>query len=161
MKNKFLLLSLLFVSAFVSAQTYAPFPWGSGPPENDNTGRILTYNANTSPSIVYATKDTVKLYPNQWETLVQPSDSVADTITYTIPGRPASLYNGAVMKFYGLSANGSNHMIRFRIVYGSGVRFLYSTAADSTLTLTSKKHYYISFQYDGHDFIETGKSVGQ
>ena len=42
MKKFLLIFSLLLVATFVSAQSTSP-RWGSGPPSNDNTGRILTY----------------------------------------------------------------------------------------------------------------------
>ena len=46
MKKFLLIFSLLFATVLVSAQSTSP-RWGSGPPSNDNTGRVLTYVAKT------------------------------------------------------------------------------------------------------------------
>lgn len=162
MKTKTLILLALFAfTAFAINAQVLPV-WGSGPPENDNTGRVLTYGYNNAPNVVYATKDTVKLYPNYYEYIVQPSNAVADTITYTIPVKPPQLFTGSVIKFYGIAGASSNEQIRFRSgVYANGVVFKFSTAGDSTITLTASKHYYVTFLYDGQYLLETGKSTGQ
>jgi hypothetical protein len=160
---KKILLSFV-ISLIVTASFAQGLPvWGTGAPQNDNTGRILTYGyLSTNASAIGATKDTIKLYPNYFDYLVQPSGTVGDTITYVIPVKPPQAFTGNYMRFYGTAATGSNFLLRFRSgVYAGGVNFKFITAADSTITLTSAKRYYIEFHYDGTSYVEVVKTIGQ
>lgn len=132
------------------------------PPFSDGTYRGLSQTQNATPSVNIST-DTISVYPNAFYTYVQPNDSVVNNLYYIEQVLPGN-FTGDEMKFYGLAAatstgSGTAKTLNFRNKYHTVFKF--STAADSTISLTAKKHYVVTFLWDGTYWLETGKSIGQ
>ena len=155
MKKLFAFALLFAASILLNAQSLSP-RWGSGPPTNDNTGRVLTY-VFQNPTIT-AHLDTIKLTPNGFETIVIPANSVSDTTIFILKSI-SNCYAGDGLKFQFTNSSGSNHQIYFRNSGSGAVNGFLFLSSDSTITLTSAKQAYISFLFNGKKFFETGKGV--
>ena len=140
MKNlKFaLIVGLLFCfSAMVNAQSTTPR-------SIQKTVLVATNDA--------AGADTIKLNPKEWRTLVAPSSTIADSLTYTIRNTAQSAL-GDMLIFMVTNSSGSGHKLKL-----SGSNFQV-TGSDSVITLTSAKRATIAFIFDGSKWVETSKIV--
>ena len=176
MKNKFLLLSLLFVSAVSFGQWNGVYPPFGPPPSNDVTFRPLTLQYINTPDVAGGL-DTIKLYPYAFDIYIQPSDSLADSIVYCIPqlqpvqapqtviGTSGALNSQTGQLFSTLTfvvvANNAavKTKVKFRNKYNTAFTFSVA-AADSTVSLTAKQRLVMKFQnVDGKHYSEIFKSV--
>ena len=147
MKN-FLFIIFALITFSVSAQSVNP-RFGIVK-SDDNTGRVLTYKFNNTNDAIGA--DTVKLSPNAWETLVVPSATITDSLSYSLRSLSTS-YTGDFLIFSFTNSTGANHKIKF---VGAGWQF---SSSGSSITLTTAKKARISFMFDGTVWIETGRMV--
>lgn len=147
-KYIFLILSIGFLASGVLAQSTTP---RFGTTKNqDNTGRVLTYKFVSTADATGA--DTVKLAPSAWETVVIPSATIKDSLSYSL----TSLTNcsaGDAIVFMFTNSSGSGHKVKF---VGSGWQF---SSSGSSITLTTAKRATIKFIFDGAAWVETGRVV--
>ena len=166
----------LFVSLFTLCASAQYLPrWGSGPPTNDNTGRVLTYGIQSTATVT-GTTDTISVVPGFFWTGVNPSDSIKGTTIYVIKAGQNFDYNGDWLEFYGYASAINTPKIEFRNAngisfYTSPFKFIdtvgfhvsagsYKLGADSTITLPKGKYYDVLFHYDGVHFLEQYKVTG-
>lgn len=177
-------LSLLSFGQVPGTNVWPPFATPSSSFPVDNTYRPYVRQYVNTPDA--GVKDTIPLYLNinALEVSIQPSDSLKDSIVYLVPSLQqiptigGSLTNTSTGVTYNLQTgpvfqgmtfviqNGNDtatvpkykHKIKFRNKYTSA--FLFSTAADSSITLNSKQRLYMTFKnIDGIHYLETGKVV--
>jgi hypothetical protein len=117
---------------------------------DDNTGRVLTYKFVSTVDATGA--DTIKLNPSAFETLVVPSATIKDSLSYAINSLTSS-YVGDVMVFNFTNSSGSGHKIKF---VGTGWQF---SSSGSSIALTTVKRAAITFRFDGVAWVETGRMV--
>lgn len=140
MKNvKFLILASLLVcfSAMVNGQS-------STPRSTTKTVRVSTNDA--------AGADTIKLNPTEWRTVVSPSSTITDSITYQIRSTSRSSF-GDQLIFTVTNSSGAGHKLKL-----TGTTFEV-TGSDSVIALTSAKRATIAFIFDGSKWVQTSKIV--
>jgi len=140
------IVSILFLVALFAtnliAQSTSP-RWGSGPPTNDNTGRVLTY----SYLPVAVTSTAVTVSPKTYNTTcVVATGTISPTITFTNTGA----YAGDVVTIITTAAASNTVTL-------AGTQL--HTA--STYTLASGKQFVITFIYDGTNYNEVSRSQEQ
>lgn len=141
MKNFLSIITLsLCIIIGASAQSTSP-RWGSGPPTNDNTGRVLTY-ASSRPA--YAT--TLALKPNAWETTVR-MDSLTGNLTVTATVTKAYFGDKLNMLFLG-DVTGARV-----VTFSTGM-----AANAGTLTVDALQKAGIYFIFDGVSWVEVGRA---
>lgn len=140
MKN----LKFVLVAAFVAFLTSAVNAQSTSPRSSTATVRVSTNDA--------AGADTVKLNPKEWRTIVSPSSTVTDSITYTIRNTAQSTF-GDQLIFMVTNSSGSGHKLKL-----SGSEFQV-TGSDSAITLTSAKRATIAFIFDGSKWVQVSKIV--
>lgn len=145
--KKILFLSLIVLAVITAAAQSTSTRNGTGP-NNDNTGRALTYKSIVSTD--GSGSDTLKLNLNAFQTLVQAS--VNDTLNYNFSSL-VNCYFGDRVTFVFTNATGSNHLVRF---VGSNVQIGSGT---NILALTSAKLATISFIFTGVTWLETARLV--
>jgi len=146
MKNFLLLVACLFTLT-VNAQS--TFPRFGITKNDDNTGRVLTYNFNNTKDVIGA--DTVKLNPNAFQTLVAPSTAITDSLTYTATITKSAIGDHIIFSF--INTAGANHKIKF-----AGANFQFS-AGGSSIILTTSKRGRITFMFDGTTWVEVSRMV--
>ena len=142
MKNilSIIALSLCFVFG-VSAQSTLP-RWGGGPPQNDNTGRVLTYALKT----VTTTTATATLYQkvNAYKTIIKVgpvNSAITDSVNVT------NAYVGDEIVFiFSAGATGST------ITFGNHM------VPSATMVVDASSKATVSFIFDGTAWIETGRA---
>ncbi len=133
-------LSLCFIIG-VSAQSTLP-RWGSGPPRNDNTGRVLTYQLKT----VNTTTATAVAYQkiNAYKTIIKVGTlqaALTDSVDVT------NAYVGDEIVFI-FTADAS----------GRTVTFGNNMVASATMAVDASSKATVSFVFDGVKWIETGRA---
>jgi len=147
-------LFLVLVIGTVLAQNTTP-RWGSGPPTNDNTGRILTYGYVSYTEVAGA--DTLKVVPNYYTTIVKPT-AINDSVTIVLKSN-TNAFLGDVLKFEFLNKTSTKNNVKFRNSGSSSVGGFAFLAADSTIALSASKRAIVIFTFDGVKWIETSKAV--
>jgi hypothetical protein len=188
MKTKNFILTILLVGLSFVGSAQAPgtkvYPPFVSPNQSvfpvDNTFRPYVRQYINTPDAVGGL-DSIPLYldANALDVFVQPSDSLADSVVYYFPSQlqiPAlngAFQNTSTLAYYNKQTGqlfstinfvvqcnnaATKTKVKFRNKYVSG--FIFSTAADSTVALTSKQRLYMTFKnIDGQHFMETGKVV--
>ena len=154
MKKLFSFIPVALIGLFASAQNTTP-RWGSGPPSNDNTGRVLTYNYVAYTEVVGA--DTLKLVPNAFENFVKPT-AINDSITIVLKSN-TNAFVGDAIKFQFLNKTSTKNNVKFRNSGSNSVGGFVFLSGDSTLALTSSKRAIVVFTFDGVQWVETSKAV--
>lgn len=147
-KYIFLILSIGLLISCAFAQSTTP---RFGTTKNqDNTGRILTYKFVSTADATGA--DTVKLVPSAWETLIIPSATIKDSLSYSLSSI-TNCYAGDIMICSFTNSSGSGHKIKF---VGSNWQF---GSSGSSITLTASKRANITFAFDGAAWVEISRIV--
>lgn len=148
MKN---LLSIILFCAFaLTANAQSTLPRFGTTPSQDNTGRALNYKFVSTADAVGA--DTVKLTPSAFETVVIPSGTITDSLSYSLKSLVTS-FAGDMIAFSFINSAGASHKIKF---VGSNWQF---SASGSSITLTTAKRARINFMFDGTQWVETSRMV--
>ena len=153
MKKIFSLIAILGV-AFASAQSTTP-RWGTGLPSNDNTGRVLTYNYVAYTEVAGA--DTLKVVPNGYENIIQPT-AINDSVAIVLKSN-SKAFVGDVLKFEFLNKTSTKNNVKFRNSGSYSVGGFAFLSGDSTIALTSSKRAIVIFTFDGVKWVETSKAV--
>lgn len=117
-------------------------------PNDDNTGRTLTYSYFTPTDVGF--KDTAKITPHGFETFIQPTDSIKDTIVFHAYNTRSYVCDRIEAQFVGANA-GSNK----KIIFGAGF-----SGPNTTISISSKTAYHITFIFDGVAWRETSYMAG-
>jgi hypothetical protein len=143
----FLVLSIVSIGASVAQSTTPRF----GTTKNqDNTGKVVTYKFVSTADATGA--DTVKLVPSAFHTVIIPSSTIKDSLSYSLSSL-ASSYAGDEIQFSFTNSSGSGHKIKF---VGSGWQ---CSSSGTSITLTTAKRATIKFVFDGAAWVETGRVV--
>lgn len=141
MKNVLFLLVALV--AFVAANAQSTTPrWGSGP-NNDNTGRVLTWNYKTVTDAAGA--DSVTLVPGAYNTTVRVA--LTDSIFFKSPSVKQS-FAADVLTIVASGSSGAK--VKF-----AGTNFI----SAGTATLSSLGRAVITFIFDGAKWVEQSRVV--
>lgn len=127
----------------VSAQSTSP-RWGSGPPTNDNTGRILTWSSITS--VTSSTTAVGYQKPNAYNTTIKVG-SIGTSFTDSLSTTNA--YLGDVVNFVFTNGSTAAQVITF----GNNIKSV------GTLTVSGSKKATAGFIFDGTNWIELCRSV--
>jgi hypothetical protein len=146
MKNFLIIFSLCLLSAISFAQVTTP-RFGVGK-NQDNSGNVLTWNLVSTADVAGA--DTIYLTPSAYSTIVQPINSILDSLSYSLKSLGKS-YLGDRIEFSFINSSGSGHKIKF---VGTGWQF---SSTGSSISLTTAKRANISFRFDGVAWVETGR----
>jgi hypothetical protein len=117
---------------------------------DDNTGRVITYKFVNTAEVIGS--DTVKLLPSAFLTIVAPSTTITDSISYSLKTLGTS-YIGDRIEFSFINSAGSGHKIKF---IGTGWQF---GSSGASIALTTAKRANITFRFDGAQWVETGRLV--
>ena len=143
--------TLFLVALFatnVNAQSTTP-RWGSGPPTNDNTGRVLTYNVisvvtNTATAVAYQK-------PNAWKTVIH-----VGTLTHALTDSLsiANAYDGDEVTFvFSADTLTAGRVVTFgNHLYSAGTLTVPNSKSSHSGTATA------TFIYDGQKSRYTEKS---
>lgn len=140
MKN----LKFVLVAAFLACLTSVVNAQSTSPRSTTATVRVSTNDA--------AGADTIKLNPTEWRTIVAPSSTVTDSVTYKIKTTARSAF-GDQLIFMVTNSSGSGHKLKL-----TGTEFQV-TGSDSAITLTSAKRATIAFVFDGSKWVQVSKIV--
>lgn len=154
--KKFLALLMICTLTFAASAQFLTPRFGVGTDffgGNKGVKYTPSFALNNTPDV--AGLDTVKMFGNVFRQYVSPSDSVQDTLVYCFKSL-ASCYAYDELAFNFISRNATTK-IKFRNKYTSA--FVFTTAGDSTITLTAKQRARITFVFDGAKWLETGKVV--
>ncbi len=155
MKKLFSLIAIALLCVTVSNGQFLTARWGSGPPSNDNTGRVLTYAINTVADAKFM--DTIKLVPNAFQTFIIPSAKVQDSVAYIIKSNALS-YAGDQLTFV-FQMGATTGCIEW-LNQGSGKNTFSTAAGDSIFhNSVANKHAAITFQFDGVNWEEIARPV--
>ena len=143
MKNLFSIIFLLLISASVFGQKTVP-RFGIKPNE-DNTGRVLTYNYQVYTFV--AGVDSLKLSPNAYQTIVN-AGAMVDSLTIQFKNIKSS-YVGDMLSVIG---------------YGSGASYklkvgVTNCASSGVLVTGVGKYVTVRFIFDGIKWVEQGRFV--
>jgi hypothetical protein len=116
---------------------------------NAQRSTTLTVRVSTNDA---AGADTVKLNPTEWRTIVSPSSTITDSITYKIRNTARSSF-GDQLIFVVTNSSGAGHKLKL-----TGTEFQV-TGSDSVIALTSAKRATIAFIFDGSAWVQTSKIV--
>lgn len=143
--KKFLSIAILSLCVlFAGAQSTTLPRWGGGPPQNDNTGRVLTYALKT----VATTSATATLtqVPNAFETVIKIgtlSHALSDSLNSSLS------YVGDKVTFV-FTADGSGRVVTFT----GSLHSVGTVSVGASLTATT------TFIYMGTSgWIEVGRAV--
>lgn len=138
------LISFLFLLvAFVAVNAQSTSPRFGTAKNQDNTGRVLTYNLVSVSDAAGA--DSVTLVPSAWETVVKVA--ALDSITFKSPTVSKSYY-------------GDNLTIMVSGTSGDLVKFTGSNwVSAGTATLSSGAVAVIRFRFNGSKWIEESRVV--
>lgn len=137
------MIAMLF-SVAVFAQSTSP-RWGGGPPQNDNTGRILTYAVITVTTTTATTVSYQK--PNAYETVIIVG-TVAHALTDSLSVSNAFVGDNVTFVFTG------DTLTAGRVVtFGNHIKSV------GTLTVPKSKKATATFIFDGVAWIETGRGI--
>ena len=113
-------------------------------PNDDNTGRTLTYFYYTPKDTAGA--DTAKFTPHGFETFVQPSDSIKDSLVVNAYTTRSNICDKIEFQCVGADSNSSNKSVTFN----KGFK-----GPHTRISVLSKKAYHITFIFDGVAWRET------
>lgn len=139
-----ILMGVMLITGAVQAQNVLP-RWGGGPPQNDNTGRILTYAVVT----VTTTTATAVSYqkPNAFETIIQVG-TLQRALTDSLSVKNAYVGDRVTFVFT------ADTLTAGRVVtFGNNIK------SAGTLTVAKSKKATASFQFDGVAWIERGRAI--
>ena len=143
--KKFLAIITLSLCIIVGASAQHTLPrWGGGPPTNDNTGRVLTYELKT----VTTTSATATAYqkPNAFMTIIKVSTlrhALTDSLNVT------NAYVGDQVVF---------HFVCDTLTGGRVVTFGNHITSSGTLTVDASQKATASFMFDGTAWVETSRA---
>jgi hypothetical protein len=127
-------------------------------PNENNTFTHLSFTYVMQADTTGA--DTVKLFPGTYESVA--TTTIKDSLTYAVKSVTGCWF-GDKLTFNMLNATGSGHKVKFtnKVAHQTAVKpFVFSiSAADSSITLNSGKGLYMSFVFNGVQWIEVGKVV--
>ena len=147
--NKWLFLAAFFMLTGITASAQNTIPRFGITPNDDNTGRILTYRYFVAVDNPGA--DTVNLAPRAWETIIL-INPVVDSLAFNISSL-VNCYVGDRLTFQALNSPGSGHLLKF-------IGANYQTGSGGpAIALTSGKRANITFRFDGTAWVETGRIV--
>lgn len=141
MKRLFSIIFLFSLSFSVIGQHTTP-RFGTAP-NQDNTGRVLTYNYQTYTFV--SGVDSLKLVPNAFETFVN-AGAMTDSLTIKFSNVKSS-YVGDQVTIYG-SGSGASRKLKFDPT---------NCSVGVTLTAASSKYVSIKFVFDGAKWIEVSR----
>lgn len=145
MKN---ILTLLVLTAFaLCAKAQSSTPRFGTTPNQDNTGRSLTYKYITKTDATGA--DTLRITTNAYVTIVKAT--VVDSLAFAPILTKA--YAGDKLEFLITNSAGSGHLAKF-----VGANWQVGTGGAS-LALTASKRATISFEFDGTYWVERCRTV--
>lgn len=136
---------LLIGSLSLNAQSTSP-RWGGGPPQNDNTGRILTWASISA--VTSSTTAVVYHKPNAYNTTIKVGPigtDVTDSVSIT------NAYLGDRINF--VFTNGSTA--------AKVVTFGNHMTSVGTMTVTGSKKATAGFVFDGSSWVEICRSILQ
>lgn len=145
MKKFLSILAALLIVSIVSAQSTSP-RWGSGPPTNDNTGRVLTYSYGRT---LITSSATAVLYqkPNAFVTILK-IDSLRHALTDSLSITNA--YVGDQVEF----VFAADSLVAGRVVtFGNHIK------SAGTLTVTKNKKATACFIFDGVAWVEIRRAI--
>ena len=146
--KKIIAISILFLSVslftFCGAQSISLFPRFGVVPNDDNTGRVLTYYYYTPADIGH--HDTAKFTPHGYETFIEPSDSIYDTIVFNANNALSRVCDRIEFQCVGADTLYSAK----HIIFNKGFK-----GPNLTIPVAAKKAYHITFIYDSASWRET------
>ncbi len=128
----------------VSAQSTSP-RWGGGPPQNDNTGRILTY-ASKAVTTTSATAVSYQVV-SAWETII------------TVGTLKRALTDSLSIKYSYLGDRVTFIFTADTLTAGRVVTFGNNIKSAGTLTVPVSKKATASFIFDGVIWVETKRAL--
>ena len=166
MKKFIFSLIATFAATFVFGQLPGTPRFGTTPATNYTftslTGVLLAPKTHITGGL-----DTFRIYPNAYTTIVNPIDSIQDSVVFIIPSNYGA-HIGDGMDFQGICNNAAvKTKIKFRNgTAGNGAHLaalntwsFAVTAGDSTIALTAKQRFLVKWRFDGSKWVETGKIV--
>jgi len=141
MKKFLSIIFLLLFSVAVFGQHTTP-RFGTAP-NQDNTGRVLTYSYSAYTFV--SGVDSLKLSPNAYETFIN-AGAMVDSLTIQFKNVKSS-YVGDQVTVFGYGSGGS-----FKLKIGST-----NCSVGTTLTAASSKYVSIKFVFDGIKWIEQSR----
>lgn len=145
MKNFLAILLVAFTIGASAQSTTSRFGTGRN---NDNTGRVTTYNFVTTNDA--AGNDTIFVTPNAWQTNIMPSAAITDSVNIKL--NLTKCYLGDNLKVYVSKGSGSG-AIRFPSTY------FINDATANRYTIAANKVAVFEFIFNGSKFFMTGKSI--
>jgi hypothetical protein len=118
-------------------------------PNQDNTGRILTYRFIHATDTTGA--DTVNLVPSSWETLVL-LNPIVDGLSFNV-STVSNTYAGDWLTFQMVNGSTAGNIVKF-----IGTNFQFGSGG-SSITFKASGRAYISFRFDGTYWVETMRMV--
>jgi hypothetical protein len=144
MKKLFLILTL-FSGLFLTAQSTLP-RWGAGPPQEDNTGRILPYVYGAVTTV--STTSLVSHLPNAWQTIYK-IGTLTHALRDSLSTKKAYVGDKVIFVFT------ADTLTAGRVVtFGSG-----SVKSYSALTVPASKKATAQFIFDGAAWIEVSRTL--
>ena len=143
----------LMVSMFSQTATTGPFAyprWGTATGttvSSGNTGATLNYR-NYTKTCAPKVNDTINLAPFAYETYINIAS--LDTLVINISST-ANLYKGDRLIIYGTASKSGQRVIC------AGTTFLGTTSNPDTITTSGTFKCYLSFVWDGANFIELSR----
>jgi len=144
MKKFFGIILLLFVVLLASAQSVTP-RFGSGLKNQDNTGRVITYNVATSTDAVGA--DSLSIKTNASETIYK--IAMTDSLYLKTPVVTSANYCDKLT----LILTSTTGTPKLKIATGG------SWVSSGTATLSTGLKGIITFVFDGTKWVESGRSI--
>jgi len=146
--KKFLAILVLFVSmAYTASAQFTTSRFGTGR-NNDNTGRVTTYNFVTSYDA--AGNDTISVTPNAWQTNIIPSSAITDSVNIKL--NLTRCYLGDNLRVMVTKGSGSG-AIRFPSAY------FINDATANRYTVAANKTAVFEFIFTGTKFMMSGKTI--
>lgn len=149
MKKFLSIFAAFLIIGAVSAQSTSP-RWGSGPPTNDNTGRILTYNYTTV--VTTASQAGLYIQPSAWKTIVKVS-TLTHAMTDSIQVKNAYV-GDEVTVIYTADTLTAGRVVTFSSTTLNPLKYV-----TATLTVPKSKKGSITFVFDGVAWIEEYRSL--
>ena len=149
MKKLISVLAMITIAFTLSAQNTSP-RWGSGPPTNDNTGRVLTYAYQTV--VTTASQASLYIKPSAWNTTVKVA-TLTHAMTDSI--QVLNAYVGdEVTVIYTADTLTAGRVVTFSSTTLNPLKYV-----SSTLTIPKSKKGQITFVFDGVAWIEKYRTL--
>ncbi len=118
-------------------------------PNDDNTGRVLTYYYYTPKDTGY--HDTAKFTPHGFETFIQPGDSIKDTLYLYANTTRSNVCDKIEFQCVGADTL----FLRKHVIFTKGFK-----GFNLNIPVAAKKSYHITFMFDGNAWRETSYMAG-